>query len=145
MESTTAVVAADSEHAALNLATARRYLAALEARQPIETIIGFYTPDAIQIELPNRLMPKGAKRGIAELREASARGRQVMSAERYELRSAVAAGDRVAMEVLWTGTAAVPLGSVPAGGEMRAHFAVCLDFDNGKIAAQRNYDCFEEL
>jgi hypothetical protein len=107
--------------------------------------VDFYTPDATQVELPNRLVPKGVKRGIAELREASARGRQVMSAERYELRSAVAAGDRVALEVRWIGTAAVPLGSVPVGGEVRAHFSVWLDFRDGKIAAQRNYDCFEEF
>jgi ketosteroid isomerase-like protein len=145
MESSTAVVAADSEHAALNLAVARRYLAAVESREPIDAIIEFYSPDATQVELPNRLAPRGVTRGIGELREASARGREVMSAERYELRSAVAAGDRVALEVRWTGTAAVPLGSVPAGGELRAHFSVWLDFKDGKIVAQRNYDCFEEF
>jgi ketosteroid isomerase-like protein len=49
----------------------------------------------------------------------------------------------VALEVRWSGTLAVPVGSFPAGGEMRARFAVFLDFRDGKIVAQRNYDCFE--
>lgn len=34
-------------------------------------------------------------------------------------------------------------GSQPAGGEMRAHFGVFLDVRDGRIAAQRNHDCFE--
>ncbi len=59
------------------------------------------------------------------------------------MRQAVAEGDRVAMEVRWTGTLAVAMGSLPAGGTMRAHFGVFLYFRDGKIAGQRNYDCFE--
>jgi ketosteroid isomerase-like protein len=45
--------------------------------------------------------------------------------------------------VLWVGTLAVSLGAIPAGGEMRAHFAVFLEFRDGRIHRQRNYDCFE--
>jgi ketosteroid isomerase-like protein len=30
-----------------------------------------------------------------------------------------------------------------AGGEMRAYFAVFFEFRDGKIVAQRNYDCFD--
>ena len=32
---------------------------------------------------------------------------------------------------------------VLAGGELRTQFAVVREFRNGRIAAQRNYDCFE--
>jgi hypothetical protein len=53
-------------------------------------------------------------------------------------------GDTVALEVLWAGTLAVPLGSLPAGSELRARFAVFLEFQkDGKIIRQRNYDCFD--
>ena len=38
---------------------------------------------------------------------------------------------------------AVPLGSIPVGGEMKAHFAHFYEFKDGKIFKQRNYDCFE--
>jgi ketosteroid isomerase-like protein len=47
------------------------------------------------------------------------------------------------LEVIWTGTLAVPMATLAAGAEMRAHFAVFLDFRDGKIAAQHNYDCFD--
>jgi ketosteroid isomerase-like protein len=30
-----------------------------------------------------------------------------------------------------------------AGGAMKARFAVSLEFQDGKIVRQRNYDCFE--
>jgi ketosteroid isomerase-like protein len=30
-----------------------------------------------------------------------------------------------------------------AGGQMRARFAAFLQFRDGKIVAQRNYDCFK--
>ena len=52
-------------------------------------------------------------------------------------------GNFVIMEVLWTGKLAIAVGTLPEGGEMKAHFAVFLEFGGGKIVAQRNYDCFE--
>ena len=56
----------------------------------------------------NRLVPNGARRGLKELREASERGRKVMTAQRYEVLNAITSGDTVALEVRWTGTLAVP-------------------------------------
>jgi ketosteroid isomerase-like protein len=53
-------------------------------------------------------------------------------------------GDRVALEVEWTGTLALPFGGLPAGSPMKAYFAMFLEFQEGKIARQRNYDCFEK-
>jgi ketosteroid isomerase-like protein len=128
---------------ATNLETARRYLAAIESRQPPERIAAFHADDIIQEEFPNRLIPQGARRDRAQLAEANERGRRVMTAERYEVLAAVCDGDHVALEVQWSGTLAVPFDSIPAGGEMRARFALFLDFRDGKIVRQRNYDCFE--
>jgi ketosteroid isomerase-like protein len=124
-----------------NLETARRYLRALEERT--EDTFSFFTEDVVQEEFPNRFVPNGARRGLQELVEAAERGRKVMTAQRYEVLNAIASGDTVALEVQWTGTLAVPLGSLPVGGAMRARFAVFLQLRDGKIAAQRNYDCFE--
>lgn len=55
----------------------------------------------------------------------------------------LAAIESGALEVLWRGTLVVPFGSIPAGGEMRARFAVFLELRDGRIARQRNDDCFE--
>lgn len=131
----------DTESA--NVQTARRYLEAISRGGPWSEVAAFFTEDVVQEEFPNRLVPAGARRTLRELEEASARGHAVITAQRYDVRNALATGEQVALEVLWTGTLAVPLGSIPAGGEMVAHFGVFLEFRDGRIAAQRNYDCFE--
>lgn len=59
------------------------------------------------------------------------------------MRNAVASGNAVALEVDWSATLRVPVGSLAAGDTMRASFGVFLEYRDGKICAQRNYDCFE--
>jgi ketosteroid isomerase-like protein len=49
----------------------------------------------------------------------------------------------VILEVVWAGTLAIPVGSLAAGDEMRAYFAVFIALRDGRIYRQRNYDCFE--
>jgi ketosteroid isomerase-like protein len=61
----------------------------------------------------------------------------------HTLINVVAAGNQVAVEARWTATLAVPFGNIPAGGEMRARFAIFLEFRDGLIVRQRNYDCFD--
>lgn len=131
----------DTESA--HVQTARRYLKAISRGAPWNEMAAFFTEDVVQEEFPNRLVPNGARRTLRELEEANARGRAVITAQRYDVRNAVASGNHVALEVLWTGTLAVPFGTLPAGGDMVAHFGVFLEFRDGRIAAQRNYDCFE--
>jgi len=126
-----------------NLDAARQYLAAIERGATGDELAQFFAPDVVQEELPNRVVPDGKRRKLAAILEAAERGQKVLSSQRFEIRSAVATGDRVILEVLWVGTLAIPFGTIAAGGEMRAHSAMFLEFRDGKIAAQRNYDCFE--
>ena len=126
-----------------NVMTARQYLRAIEEGIAFEALASFFTPDVVQHEYPNRLRPQGGSAGIEQMREAAARGRQAVAWQRYEVRNAVASGEWVALEVTWTAEVRVEIGSIPAGGQMRAHFAVFLEFRDGKIARQHNYDCFE--
>jgi ketosteroid isomerase-like protein len=126
-----------------NVATARRYLQAIEAGSTGADLAAFFTPDVVQEEFPNRLVPQGARRDLAALLQGAEQGQRVVARQHYEVRNVLATGDQVALEVLWTATLAVPVGSLPARGEMRAHFAVFLEFRDGKIAGQRNYDCFD--
>jgi ketosteroid isomerase-like protein len=126
-----------------NLAVARSYLEAIERGATGDELADFFTADVVQEEFPNLLVPQGARRDLAAILEGAARGQKVMPKQRFELLHAVAEGDRVALEVQWTGTLAVPLGSLPAGGEMRARFGVFLEFRDGRIHHQRNCDCFD--
>jgi ketosteroid isomerase-like protein len=126
-----------------NLTIVRRYLEAIESGATGEALAAFFTSDVVQEEFPNRIVPNGARRDLAGLQEAAIRGQQVVSQQRIEVRSALAVGDRVAVEILWTGALAIPVGTLPAGGEMHAHCAMFFDLRDGRIAAQRNYDCFD--
>jgi ketosteroid isomerase-like protein len=103
----------------------------------------FFADDVVQVEFPNRLVPNGATRDLAALREAAVRGSKVMTAQSFEVVNAIASGDKVAVEAIWTGTLAIPLGSLPAGGQMRARFAIFLTYRDRKIVRQHNYDCFD--
>lgn len=126
-----------------NLDLAKRYLEAIEAGATGDDLADFFAPDVVAEEFPNRFLPQGARRDLPAILDAAARGRAVMSSQSYRIVHAVANGDELALEVEWVGTAAVPIGELPAGGKVRARFAVFLEYRDGKIAAQRNYDCFE--
>jgi len=126
----------------------RAYFNAIEegtnpASDDASASLTFYHPDVRQEELPNQLVPTGAVRDLAALRDAASRGRKVLRAQRYEIRNIVVSGNSAAVEASWVGTLAVPIGKLPAGGEMRAHFGMFLEFEDGLIKSQRNYDCFE--
>jgi ketosteroid isomerase-like protein len=125
-----------------NLETARRYLKAIESGQ-MEELAGLFDPEVIVEIFPSKFFPQGSRSNLAAIRAAAERGRKVMTSQTYEVKNAVVSGDQVALEIAWTGTLAVPFEAIPAGGQMRARFASFLQFRNGKILSQRNYDCYE--
>jgi ketosteroid isomerase-like protein len=118
----------------------RAYLKAIEQRKDLTA---FYAPDVVQEEFPNLLSPTGARRELADLKDAGKRGRGVLRSESYEIASLVEAGEMVACEILWSGVLAVALRSLQPGQEMRARFAAFFEFEGDKIRRLRNYDCFE--
>ena len=126
-----------------NLETVRTYLAAIESGEADALLRSLFTEDIRQIELPNRLNPSGQQSDLAGMLQRSEQGRKVLRSQHYEIVSEVAQGSRVAVEAVWTGILAVPLGTLAPGSEMKAHLAMFFEFRNGTIACQRNYDCFE--
>ncbi|APR86377.1 Hypothetical protein A7982_11726 [Minicystis rosea] len=125
-----------------NVDFALRYLAAVEAGATGADLAAFFDPEVEQIEYPNRLVPAGVKRDLAELAASAEKGQRVISDQRFAVRHVVANGDEVAVELDWSGTLKVPLGDTPPGGRMHAAFAVFLRFRDGRIVSQHNYDCF---
>jgi ketosteroid isomerase-like protein len=126
-----------------NLALTRAYLRAIENGAEFDEMHKFFAPEMILETLPNRLLPRGSRDDLAGMRAASERGKKVMASQKYEISNEVACGDQVALEVNWTGTLAVPYETIPKGGQMHARFAMFLEFRDGKIVSQRNYDCFD--
>jgi ketosteroid isomerase-like protein len=125
------------------LATIRAYLGALEDFATGDRLAAFFTQDVVQVELPNRLNPGGARSDLPTLLERSARVPAILRRQSYAIVSETVQGDRVVVEAVWTGVLAIELGSLAAGDTMTAHFAMVFEFRDGRIASQRNYDCFE--
>jgi ketosteroid isomerase-like protein len=128
-----------------NVEFVRRYFDAIEAGVSAEDLVRFFAPDVIQEEFPNRLIPQGARRELPQILEALKRGKAIVQSQRFEIVHAVNGGDEVALEVRWTGTFRVPIGTLQPGMSMRSTSAIFIRLANGKIARQRNYDCIEEF
>ena len=126
-----------------NLAIARRYLEALENGAEGGTLAEFFTSDVVQEEFPNRLSPIGQHRDLNALLASARKGKQIIRAQRYDIRNSIVDGDNVALEVHWSGLLAVPVEGLPADSELRAHVSIFLEFRDGKICRQHNYDCFD--
>ena len=93
--------------------------------------------------MPNLLSPSGNSRGREGMLEGIMKGRQILSSRSYIIRNAVAAGDRVAMEIEWTGTLAADFGSVESGAQLKAFLGIFMRFEDGKVIEQRNYDSYD--
>jgi ketosteroid isomerase-like protein len=126
-----------------NLEIALQFVQAVEQGATGDALARLCGPGISQHEYPNRLFPNGAHRDEQALREASERGRKVLSSQRYEVRNAVAAGDQVALEIDWTGTLAIPLGTLQPGAKLHAMIGQFLTFQDGRIVSIRNYDCYD--
>lgn len=119
------------------------FIHTLEKNNCPEILSHFYHPEATQVEFPNSISKYTTIRGLDELREASRRGRQLISKEEYIVKNLIEDGNTVVLECLWKGTLAQPLGIHKQGDVISAHFAQIFEFKDGKIYRQRNYDCFE--
>ena len=84
-----------------------------------------------------------ARRTLPDLLLGAELGQKVLSSQSFEIHNEVESGHQVALEVTWAGTLKVPVQSLPVGAKMRARFAVFLEFRDGRIVTQRNYDCFD--
>jgi ketosteroid isomerase-like protein len=128
---------------AANIETIKAYLAALAAGAVGEDLARFFASDALQIEFPNKLNPKGGESDLETLLRRAEQGRGLLASQTFDVHSVVARGDQVSVEAKWSGTLAVSLGALSAGSTMKAHFAMFFELANGRIRRQRNYDCFE--
>jgi ketosteroid isomerase-like protein len=126
-----------------NLRLARQYLKTIESGAGSADLARFFAPEVIVEIFPSKFFPNGSRDNLAGVLAAAERGKKVISGQLFSVRNAVSSGDQVALEIDWTGTLAVPFETFPAGGEMRAHFAAFLEYKDGKIISQRNYDCYE--
>jgi ketosteroid isomerase-like protein len=126
---------------AANVEAAQRYLRRLAAWD-LAGMMSMFASDIAQVEHPNRVNPAGKRRDRHTLIADAEEGRRHFSRQSYEVLNTVAEGDEVALEVIWRAELAEPWGKFPAGAQLTSHSAIFLEFRNGRIVGQRNYDCF---
>ena len=126
-----------------NIELAREYIRAIESGATGDEIARFFTPDGVIRELPNRVALHGSVSDLANALEAVKRGQRLFKRQTYTIMNILGHGDRVALEMDWTGVTAVQIQNLPPDSEMRDHTAIFLEFRDGRISRQRTYDCFE--
>ena len=126
------------------LKAARMLLGAIE-RGDQAALINAYAENAVQVEHPNRLKPKGDRRSRAKMAEDLVRGKKLLRSERYDVLEAVVMGDLVALQVKWTGVVDVAVGALQPGDSMICESGIFLRFQADKIVEQHNHDCFEDF
>lgn len=119
------------------------FLRAIEQDEIVGRELDWYTPDALQIEWPNKLVPEGATRDLDQLRAAGERGRAIVERQSYEVTNLVADGNKVAVEAVFRATFKLDLPSLPKGQVMQANFAMFFEMKDGRIHRHRTYDCFQ--
>jgi ketosteroid isomerase-like protein len=119
-----------------------RYLRAIEAFADPDVMRGFFAPDVVQEEFPNRLFASGRRHDLTAMLAASEKGATLLSSQKYVLMKAIAEGDELAAEIEWSGVLKVGFGAVAAGTTMRAALGMFFTFRDGRIASIRNYDCY---
>jgi ketosteroid isomerase-like protein len=96
-------------------------------------------PEVRFTELPNRINPTGGERGYDEALAGFRKGRELLSAQSYDVLSTVSDGDTIASRTLWRGTLAA------SGQELTAHIATFTQVRDGRIFRHATYDCYEPL
>jgi ketosteroid isomerase-like protein len=119
----------------------RDYFRAIESSAPVAELGNLLHDEIRQHEFPSRLNPQGRTRGKAQMLADFERGKALIASQSYVIRSLVSDGDRVCAETEWTGTLAVPLGTLKPGDAMRADFGVFFRVRDGRIVEQNNFDC----
>lgn len=126
-----------------NLATALRYIELIESFAQPEAFEGILHPNIQHEEYPNALLRNGSRRDYATIVAGPQQGRKILTTNRFDVQNAFAAGDWVTLEIVWTGVLAIPLGTMAPGDEMKAYIATILQFQDGLIVTQHQYDCYE--
>jgi SnoaL-like domain len=132
-----------AEHEHPHLRHILAYLRALETNANEGQLREFFSAEVVQRELPSRLVPGGVERNLEQICEGSKKGQAVVESQRFDVKSALVMGDRVALEVTWSARLKVPLGKLQPGDTLTAHCGFFFRMHAGRIAEQNNYDCFE--
>lgn len=102
-----------------------------------------FTADALTIEHPNPLKPRGGAMRLEEMLAGSTAGATLLKRQKYEVHQAVENGNEVVLRLTWTGEIGVDAGRFAAGQQLRAHIVQFIRTHEGRIREIETYDCYE--
>lgn len=122
----------------------RRYFAVVADLESTEDDLrALLAPDAVFVEHPNPISPRGNRRTTEETLAGFASGKALLSAQSIEVRDVIALGERVAVRSTWRGTVGVEAGALKPGDELVAHMGGFLTVRDGLVVEHETYDCYE--
>lgn len=99
-------------------------------------------PDVVFYDNPNLINKVGQVRNASKGMAGVAVGQKILAAQRYDFIEIIETGDKLIIECIWTGTMAIDAGHLKQGQQLKAYICMIVEFKNGKIISQRNYDCY---
>jgi len=125
---------------------ARRYVSLVaNPASTFDQIRAMYADELEWREMPNLFAPTGRTNTLSGVADAWRKGREAVIDQVYDIRSAIADGDIVVLELSWQGTMAKSLGPFDRGTRLRAELVTIMRFSHGKIIGQTDYPCYHPI
>lgn len=111
----------------------------------IERISEYISESIIQTEYPNQLNKKGQVSDYSDTLRRLKAAKGIIYDQKYNVRNYMETEDQAVVESLWEGKIVADMGPFKKDQLLTANFCMFFTIENGKIVAQRNYDCFQEF
>jgi len=125
------------------LAIARALHAALEAGTHGDALRPFFTQDAVTVERPNLIKPRGAVTELEAMLKGSSAGAGLLSKQKYDIYSAFEQDNLAILRLTWTAEVARDVGPFRKGQVLSAHIAQFIETRDGLVARIETFDCYE--
>lgn len=124
----------------------KKFLSALEQFCDQEEVFAeVLHPEFQQKEFPNLLNKSGQESDFYHAVERAGKAKNILSRQVYQITNIVSDADQIVAELRWEGWMAIDAGPLKQGQKVTAYICVVIEFKDGKIYRQRNYDCFDSF
>lgn len=94
---------------------------------------------------PNLVSPTGSVRGRDGVIEGFVLGKQMLSAQEFDVAEVLVAAERAACKATWTGTLAIDTPALPSGTTLVAEIAALIETRDGMLYRQESFDCYRPI
>lgn len=130
----------------MHIDIARRYFYLLESfTTDISAYRDILHPAIEQTEYPNAVVGQTVHRTLEKLNAGMEAGKKLLSSQKFDIRKFYELEDSLIIEAVWSGQIGESTGDFLYGKILTAYICIVMEFRDGKIYRQRNYDCYERF